>query len=64
MLIQRAITLDPSAIGHQVALGQVLLMSGDTVEAQQVAERARAAARTLTERESVERLLAAARRRQ
>jgi hypothetical protein len=42
----------------------VLLMSGDTVEAQQVAERARAAARTLTERESVERLLAAARRRQ
>jgi tetratricopeptide (TPR) repeat protein len=60
MLIQRAITLDPSAIGHQVALGQVLLMSGDTVEAQQVAERARAAARTLTERESVERLLAAA----
>lgn len=32
MLIQRAITLDPSAIGHQVALGQVLLMSGDTVE--------------------------------
>ena len=64
MLIQRAITLDPSAIGHQVALGQVLLMSGDTLEAQQVAERARAAARTLTERESVERLLAAALRRQ
>ena len=63
MLIQRAIALDPSAVGHQVALGQVLLMSGETVEAQQVAERARSAARTATERESVEQLLARALRR-
>jgi tetratricopeptide (TPR) repeat protein len=58
-LIQRAIALDPSSVGHQVTLGQVLLMSGETVEAQWVAERARAAARTATERETVERLLAA-----
>ena len=59
-LIQRAIALDPSVVGHHVALGQVLLMSGDTAEAQRVAERARAAARTLAERDTVERLLAAA----
>ena len=58
-LVQRAIALDPSAVGHQVTLGQVLLMSGDVTEAQRVAERARASARTATERESVERLLAA-----
>ena len=58
-LIQRAIALDPSAVGHQVTLGQVLLLSGDTAEAQRVAERARATARTATERETVERLLAA-----
>jgi 20S proteasome alpha/beta subunit len=38
----------------------VLLMSGDAAEAQRVAERARASARTATERETVERLLAAA----
>ena len=59
-LIQRAIALDPSAVGHQVTLGQVLLMSGDAAEAQRVAERARATARTATERETVERLLQAA----
>jgi hypothetical protein len=35
-------------------------MSGDADEAQRVAERARATARTTTERETVERLLAAA----
>ena len=58
-LIQRAIALDPSAVGHQVTLGQVLLMSGDAAEAQRVAQRARATARTATERETVERLLAA-----
>lgn len=58
-LIQRAIALDPSAVGHQVTLGQVLLMNGDAAEAQRVAERARATARTATERETVERLLAA-----
>lgn len=58
-LIQRAISLDPSSVGHQVTLGQVLLMSGDTAEAQRVAGRARAAARTATERETVERLVAA-----
>jgi len=58
-LIQRAIALDPSAVGHQVTLGQVLLMSGDAAEAQRVAEGARATARTATERETVERLLAA-----
>jgi tetratricopeptide (TPR) repeat protein len=59
-LIERAIALDPSTIGHHVTLGQVLLMSGDAVEAQRVGERARNAARTATERDSVERLLAAA----
>jgi tetratricopeptide (TPR) repeat protein len=58
-LIERAIALDPSAVSHQVTLGQVLLMSGDAAEAQRVAERARATARTATERETVERLLAA-----
>ncbi len=58
-LIQRAIALDPSSVGHQVTLGQVLLMSGDTAEAQRVDERAPAAARTATERERVERLVAA-----
>jgi len=62
-LIQRAIALDPGAVGHQVALGQVLLMSGDAAEATRVGERARATARTTTERETVERLLAAARQR-
>ena len=45
-LVQRAIALDPSAVGHQVTLGQVLLLSGDAAEAQRVAERARATART------------------
>jgi tetratricopeptide (TPR) repeat protein len=50
-LIQRAIALDPSAVG------------GNAAEASRVAERARAAARTTTERETVERLLAAARQR-
>jgi tetratricopeptide (TPR) repeat protein len=58
-LVQRAIALDPSAVGHQVTLGQVLLLSGDAAQAQRVAERARASARTATERETVERLLAA-----
>jgi tetratricopeptide (TPR) repeat protein len=62
-LIERAIALDPSTIGHHVALGQVLLLSGDVGEAQRVAERARNAARTSTERESVEQLLAQALRR-
>ena len=38
-------------------------MSGNAAEASRVAERARAAARTTTERETVERLLAAARQR-
>jgi tetratricopeptide (TPR) repeat protein len=57
-LIERAIALDPSTIGHHVALGQVLLLSGDVAEAQRVAERARNAAQTATERESVEQLLA------
>jgi tetratricopeptide (TPR) repeat protein len=59
-LIQRAIALDPSGIGHHVTLGQVLLVSGDAAEARRVAEHARATARTATERETVERLLAAA----
>jgi len=57
-LIERAIALDPSTIGHHVALGQVLLLSGDVAEAQRVAERARNGARTATERESVEQLIA------
>ena len=59
-LIQRAIALDPSSVGHQVALGQVLLMSGDAAEAQRVAERACATARTATERETADKLLQAA----
>jgi tetratricopeptide (TPR) repeat protein len=59
-LVQRAISLDPSAVTHQVALGQILLLSGEAAEAQRVAESARAAARTASERETVERLLAAA----
>jgi tetratricopeptide (TPR) repeat protein len=58
-LIQRAIAIDPSTVGHHVALGQVLLMSGDAAEAHRVAERAWATARTAAERETVERLLAA-----
>jgi len=56
---RRAIALDPSDVGHQVTLGQVLLLSGDAAEAHRVAKRARATARTATERETVERLLAA-----
>lgn len=59
-LIQRAIALDPSVVAHQVALGQAMLLSGDLAEAQRIAERARAAARTANERETVERLLKAA----
>ncbi len=62
-LIQRAIALDPGAVGHQVALGDVLLMSGNAAEASRVAERARAAARTAAERQNVERLFATLRQR-
>jgi tetratricopeptide (TPR) repeat protein len=56
-LIRRAVSLEPSVVGHRVALAEALLLAGQSEEAEHIAIRIIARARSLHEREIGQQLL-------
>jgi tetratricopeptide (TPR) repeat protein len=56
-LIRRAVSLEPSVVGHRVALAEALLLAGQSEEAEHIAIRIIARARSLHEREIGQKLL-------
>ena len=56
-LIRRAVSLEPSVVGHRVALAEALLLAGQSEEAEHIAIRIVARARSMHEREVGQKLL-------
>jgi tetratricopeptide (TPR) repeat protein len=56
-LIRRAVSLEPSVVGHRVALAEALLLAGRSEEAEHIAIRIVARARSVHEREVGQKLL-------